>query len=137
MSAKPPQDLLEHIWTVFEHGGNFVPLAGCNPGSTGNAWEIRGAAPRQGIASENLPVWLASILRAPAYAPHVLAAAQAEERLNQEAEHLHNQLYGRADGSQDHFQPAMEHALRRRYREIDAGNRIRKKRPTRKINDLP
>jgi hypothetical protein len=99
-----PADLRERVWEVFAHGGDFRPK--------GDSWEIAGL--------EEIPVALSAVLESPQYAPHVLAVAESEKRLNAEAEALHGQLYGN-----DYYPPAMRHQLLTRYHEIEANRRIR------------
>ena len=106
-----PADLRERVWEVFAHGGDFQPLAGCEPMNE-TAWEI--------IGLQDIPVGLSAILESPQYAPHVLRVAASEKRLNSEAEALHGQLYGN-----DYYPPAMRHQLMARYHQIEAHRRIR------------
>jgi hypothetical protein len=117
--AMMPADLLERVWEVFAHGGDFQPIAGCNPagcnpiaGCNENSWEI--------IGLQEIPVGLSAILESPQYAPHILQVAASEKRLNSEAEALHGQLYGN-----DYYPHAMRHQLLARYHQIEAHRRIR------------
>lgn len=103
-----PADLPEKIWEIFAHGGNFE--------ATDQAWAITGL--------EDVPAGLLMTLESPDYAPHVLEAAAHEKRLNNEAETLHEQLYGNL-----YYPPAMYHQLLKRYQEIGAKNRIRGRYP--------
>lgn len=102
--AMMPTDLREWVWNVFAHGGDF------QPGEP--YWTITGL--------QEIPAHLSTVLESPQYAPYVLQAAEAEKRLNNEAEALHAQLYGK-----DYYPESMRHQLLARYHQIEANRRIR------------